>query len=114
MASRRIHGEKAAIVPPTWTECRAVLALLAAAGLVAATFIWVTYFPTLQPTGVEDVHDTYAIGIFLRPMDNPVLKALAGGVYVWIFVATLIGSAWYLRSTDGSVPASAEPAGRAA
>lgn len=93
---------------------RRVLALLAAAGLVAATFIWVTYFPTLQPTGVEDVHDTYAIGIFLRPMDNPVLKALAGGVYVWIFVATLIGSAWYLRSTDGSVPASAEPAGRAA
>ena len=93
---------------------RRVLALLAAAGLVAATFIWVTYFPTLQPTGVEDVHDTYAIGIFLRPMGNPVLKALAGGVYVWIFVATLIGSAWYLRSTDGSVPASAEPAGRAA
>lgn len=93
---------------------RRVLALVAAAGLVAATFIWVTYFPTLQPTGVDDVHDTYAIGIFLRPMDNPVLKALAGGVYVWIFVATLIGSAWYLRSTDGSVPASAEPAARAA
>ncbi|MBS4103326.1 glycosyltransferase 87 family protein [Tsukamurella paurometabola] len=93
---------------------RRVLALVAAAGLVAATFIWVTYFPTLQPTGVEDVHDTYAIGIFLRPMDNPVLKVLASGVYVWVFVATLIGSAWYLRSTDGSVSASAEPAARAA
>lgn len=98
-----------------------VLALVAAAALVAATFIWVTYFPTLQPTGVDDVHDTYAIGIFLRPMDNPVLKALAGGVYVWIFVATLIGSAWYLRRTDirpttadEAVPASADRSGRAA
>ncbi|WP_133298624.1 glycosyltransferase 87 family protein [Tsukamurella pulmonis] len=100
---------------------RRVLALVAAAALVAATFIWVTYFPHLQPTGVDDVHDTYAIGIFLRPMDNPVLKALAGGVYVWIFVATLIGSAWYLRHTedrpalaDEAVPAGPGRSGRAA
>ncbi|MET9326316.1 glycosyltransferase 87 family protein [Tsukamurella sp. NPDC003166] len=74
--------------------------LLAAAGLVAATFIWVTYFPHLQPTGVDDVHDTYAIGIFLRPMENPLLKALAGGVYVWIFAATLLGATWHLRRAD--------------
>lgn len=93
---------------------RRALALAAAALLVAATFIWVTFFPGLQPAGVDDVYNTYAIGIFLRPMSEPVLKALAGGVYVWVFVATLIGSAWYLRASDGSVPSSAEPAGRAA
>ncbi|TWS20739.1 DUF2029 domain-containing protein [Tsukamurella asaccharolytica] len=93
---------------------RRALALIAAAALVAVTFIWITYFPTLQPTGVEDVHATYAVGIFLRPLENPLLKALAGGAYVWIFAATLIGSAWYLRSTDGSVPANAESVGRAA
>ncbi len=91
---------------------RRLIPLAAAVALVAATFIWVTYFPHLQPTGVEDVHDTYAIGIFLRPMGNPVLKALAGGVYVWIFVATLIGSLRYLRGA--AAPSNAEPAGRAA
>ncbi|WP_019201755.1 glycosyltransferase 87 family protein [Tsukamurella sp. 1534] len=79
-----------------------LLGMIAPLALVAATFIWVTYFPTLQPLGVDDVHDTYAIGIFLRPVDDPVLKVLASGVYVWIFVATLVGSAAFLARSDRS------------
>ncbi|BDH59593.1 glycosyltransferase 87 family protein [Tsukamurella sp. PLM1] len=87
-----------ALLATSWP--RRLAYLIAPAALVAATFIWVTYFPNLQPTGVDTVFDTYAIGIFLRPMDDPVLKALAGGVYVWIFAATLAGSAWYLARAD--------------
>ncbi|GAA0993459.1 glycosyltransferase 87 family protein [Nocardiopsis tropica] len=89
-----------ALLATDWSHRLAYL--VAPLALVAATFIWVTYFPGLQPTGVETVHDTYAIGIFLRPFDNPVLKALAGGVYVWLFLATLIGSAGYLARADRS------------
>ncbi len=80
---------------------RRALFLVPPVALVAATFIWITYFPGATPDGVPWVHGIYAIGIFLRPEPPGLLRVLFSGVYVWIFAVTTVLTAVWLALSDG-------------
>ncbi|MDF0530490.1 glycosyltransferase 87 family protein [Tsukamurella sp. 8F] len=84
----------------TRNPARRVLFIVPPLVLVAASYIWVTYYPGISPRDVDWVHEVYGIGIFLRYEPPGVLRVLYSGVYVWIFVATTVFSGLWLALSD--------------